>query len=71
MKIEIGRFSDKRLMLLVRFLKDTNFRLYEDGSCTWVPTKKELEDLRETLEAIDVHNVIKKEKRWKSNSLAS
>lgn len=34
-------------------------------------TNEELETLREALEAIDAHNIIKKEKRWKSNSLAS
>jgi hypothetical protein len=63
LKIEISRFSDKRLMLLVRFFKGSNFRESDNESSTWVPKKEELQDLTEAMEAIDFYNIVKKEKR--------
>lgn len=52
MKIEIGRFPDKRLKLLVHFTKSANF--WED--LTWVPTTQEIEDLKEIFDAVDSYN---------------
>jgi hypothetical protein len=58
-KIEVDTFGDGRLKHVVRFTKSSNFWEHDDGTYTWVPTKEEVEHLRESLEAIDAYNTAK------------
>lgn len=59
MRVEVGRFKDKRYKLLIRFFREINFREHSDGSFTWVPKKSEIEQIRENLEMIDAYNEAK------------
>lgn len=56
MKVEIHRFRDGRLQLLIRFEKDSNFRTRD---LTWVPRKEEVKLINESLQALDEYNIIK------------
>ena len=56
MKVEIGRFYDGDLKVLIRFEPSSNFW---KETLTWVPTIKEIELILNTLLGIDVIN------RWK------
>ena len=54
-RVEIKRFADGKLMVLVHFEKGSN--VWVDGEATWVPKKSEVSLIAETLEAIDTHNI--------------
>ena len=56
MEVEIHRFKDGRLQLLIRFEKDSNFRI---GDLTWVPRKDEVSLITESLLALDEYNTLK------------
>ena len=56
MKVEVERFIDGRLKVLVRFEEDTNFRT---KTLTWVPRKDEIKKIDESLKAIDGYNVLR------------
>ena len=58
MKVEVERFYDGDLKVLVRFEPNSNFW---KETLTWVPTGKEIELILNTLLGIDVVN------RWKKN----
>jgi len=58
MKVEVERFHDGDLKLLVRFEPSGNFW---KADSTWVPTFEEIERILETLLGVDVIN------RWKKN----
>jgi len=55
-RIEIKTFPDGRLMVLMRFFNNTNFRIGENGEATWVPRFGEIEPLYETLQVINEYN---------------
>lgn len=54
--IEVGRFSDGRLMVLVRFRSRSNFRFCDQDQATWVPTFAELDNLNEVLNIVNEYN---------------
>jgi len=56
---ELGKFSDGRLMLKVRFYKNTNFWISEEEA-TWVPTLEEVDFLTEVLAVANEHNETKR-----------
>jgi hypothetical protein len=59
-RFEIGQFSDKRKMLLVRFQsKSSNIRINDNGEITWVPTLQEAEQLYEVLAMTNFYNLNK------------
>lgn len=62
MKVEIGRFYDGDLKVLVRFESNSNFW---KETLTWVPTVKEIELILNTLLGIDVFNKWKRYRRAK------
>lgn len=59
---EISRFADGRLMLRVRFRKNSNFRFEEEEEATWVPTFDEVNLLNEALNVTNEHNTRKTNK---------
>jgi hypothetical protein len=59
-KIELSKFADGRLMLKVRFRRESNFRFEDNNEATWVPTFEEVNLLRETLDATNDYNEKKK-----------
>lgn len=62
MKVEISRFYDGDLKVLVRFESNSNFW---KETLTWVPTVKEIELILNTLLGIDVFNKWKRYRRAK------
>jgi len=60
MKVEVERFFDGDLKLLVRFEPSGNFW---KENLTWVPTIKEIELILQTLLGVDVINRWKKYRR--------
>ena len=58
MKVEVSRFQDGNLMVKVVFEPNSNFW---KETLTWVPTRKEIELILNTLLGIDVVN------RWKKH----
>jgi len=62
MKVEIERFYDGSLKVLVRFEPNSSFW---KESLTWVPTVKEIELILNTLLGVDVVNRWKKYRRVK------
>ena len=66
MKVEVERFSDGDLKLLVRFEPNSNFW---KENLTWVPTLEEIDRILKALLGIDVVNRWKKYRRnsmdWK------
>lgn len=58
-KVEVSRFSDGRLKLLVCFTKDKNVWIHEDESFSYVPTKSEIDLIKDALDAIDNYNIDK------------
>ena len=59
-RIELDTFSDGRLMVRVRFCSNSNFWIQDMGKATWVPTLKEVDLLKEAIDAIDEYNQGKK-----------
>ena len=59
-KVEIDRFSDGRLKLIVYFTPSSNFWVLENGTYSYVPTKEEIQLIKESLDAIDTYNLEKK-----------
>jgi len=57
MRIEVEKFPNNSLKILVRFEPASNFR---PESLTWVPKKEEVDHISRTLQAIDEHNRIHK-----------
>lgn len=57
---EIAKFPDGRIMLRVRFHKNSNFWFINDKEeelvATWVPTLKEVAYLKEFLDLINKYN---------------
>ena len=60
MKVEVGRFHDGDLKVLVHFEPNSNFW---KETLTWVPTVREIELILNTLLGIDVINRWKKYRR--------
>jgi hypothetical protein len=56
---ELGKFSDGRLMLRVRFYKNSNFWINDQEEATWVPTLEEVDFLKEVLGVANEHNEAK------------
>jgi len=56
LKVEIRRFADGRLMMVLIFKEGSNFWIHGDGTCSYVPKKSELELIKESLEAVDSYN---------------
>ena len=56
----VRKFSDNRLMLLVFFTEGSNFWIHPDRTCSYVPKKDEIELIRESLDALDTYNALKK-----------
>jgi hypothetical protein len=54
--IETARFPDGRLMLRVRFMRNSNFWIEEEGA-TWVPTFEELYLMNDALHATNYFNL--------------
>lgn len=42
--------------MIVRFIQGSNFWIHEDGSCSYVPRKSEIELIKNSLDAIDAFN---------------
>ena len=59
MKVEVGRFKDRKLMVKVVFEPTSNF--WKD-SLTWVPTFEEIDRILKTLVGIDTVNRIEEKK---------
>ena len=57
LKIEIRRLSDRRLLVVVHFVEDSNFWIHSNGTVSYVPKKSEIELMKESLDAIDSHNI--------------
>jgi hypothetical protein len=58
--VEIARFVDGRLMVLIRFYAHSNFRIHDLESASWVPTLEELAHIKEVVDLTNEHNEIKK-----------
>jgi len=58
--VEIGKFTDGRLMVRVRFVKNSNFWIYDLEEATWVPTLEEVNFLKEVLDVTNERNEIKR-----------
>ena len=58
-EVVVRKFRDNRLMLVVVFREGSNFWIYHNGSCSYVPRKSEIELIKESLEAVDTHNKLK------------
>jgi hypothetical protein len=55
--LEIQLTSDKRLLLVERFVPDTNFWIHPSGKrCSRVPKEWEIELLTKAYEAVDNYN---------------
>jgi hypothetical protein len=69
---ELGKFPDGRLMLRVRFYRNSNFWIHDLEQATWVPTLEEAEFLKEVLDVANERNEIKKalrsQPKWKDPS---
>jgi hypothetical protein len=52
---ELANIADGRLMLRVRFYKNSNFWINEEEA-TWVPTLEEADFLKETLKVTNEYN---------------
>lgn len=57
LKVEVRKSSDGRLLMVVHFVEDSNFWINSNGSVSYVPRKSEIELMKESLEAIDNHNI--------------
>jgi hypothetical protein len=57
---ELGKFPDGRLMLRVRFYKNSNFWIHDLEQATWVPTLEEVAFLKEVLDITNENNEIKR-----------
>jgi hypothetical protein len=57
---EISKFADGRLMIRVRFSRNSNFWIHDSENATWVPTLEEVEMLKEAVEVANERNEIKK-----------
>jgi hypothetical protein len=57
---EFSRFSDGRLMIRVRFFRNSNFWIHSLEEATWVPTLDEVAFLKEVLDVTNEHNEIKR-----------
>jgi hypothetical protein len=57
---ELGKFADGRLMLRVRFYRNTNFWINDLEEATWVPTLEEVAFLKEVLDAVNERNEAKR-----------
>lgn len=62
-KVELRRFADGRLMLVVFFTESSNLWKHDNNTFSWVPSKQELELINGGLEAIDSYNIFKKNLR--------
>ena len=62
--IELAKFADGRLMLRVRFYKNSNFWFNDGEEATWVPTLDEVDLVSKGVHILDKFNEDnKKEKR--------
>lgn len=57
---EFGRFSDGRLMIRVRFFRNSNFWIHSLEEATLVPTLDEVALLKEVLDVTNERNEIKR-----------
>ena len=64
-KVELDKFIDGDLKLVVNFAKGSNFWMRNDGTCSWVPKKSEVELIKEGLYAVDTYNVRKRKSEAK------
>jgi hypothetical protein len=71
LRVEIREFADGRLMLVLVFTEGSNFWIHEDGTCSYVPKKSELELVKQSLEAVDSYNILKRNLKSRSNGLCS
>jgi hypothetical protein len=55
--IRVERFGDGRLKLVVYFGEHSNFWRHSDDEFSWVPSKSEVNLIRDCLEAVDSFNV--------------
>lgn len=60
MKVEIARFSDGRLKVLIRFNAYSNFWIQDLETASWVPTLEEVAHIKEVIDLTNEHNEIKK-----------
>jgi hypothetical protein len=57
---ELNKFPDGRLMLRVRFFRNSNFWILDLEQATWVPTLEEASFLKEVLDVVNERNEIKR-----------
>lgn len=57
LKIEIRRLPDRRLLVVVHFVEDSNFWIHSNRTVSYVPKRSEIELMKESLDAIDNHNL--------------
>jgi hypothetical protein len=56
LKIEVRQSARRTLLVVVHFLADSNLWI-NNGEVSYVPRRAEIELIRESLDAIDNHNV--------------
>lgn len=64
---EFSKFPDGRLMIRVRFFRDSNFWIHDLEQATWVPTLEEVDFLKEVLDVTNERNEIKRALRSPQN----
>jgi hypothetical protein len=57
---ELSKFPDGRLMLRVRFFRNSNFWIHDLEQASWVPTIEEASFLKEVLDVTNERNEIKR-----------
>jgi hypothetical protein len=57
---ELSKFPDGRLMLRVRFFRNSNFWIHDLEQASWVPTIEEASFLKEALDVTNERNEIKR-----------
>jgi hypothetical protein len=66
---EIDKFPDGRLMMRVRFFRNSNFWIHDLEQATWVPTLEEVAFLKEVLDVTNERNEIRRtlgsQQKWR------
>jgi hypothetical protein len=63
LKVEVRKSSNGRLLMVVHFVEDSNFWFHSNGTVSYVPRKPEIELMKESLDAIDTFNMLKRSLR--------
>jgi hypothetical protein len=58
-KVEVRRSSDGRLLMVVHLCEDSNLWFHSNGTASYVPKWSEVELMKDSLQAIDNHNIEK------------